>query len=489
MKGALFITANRHQVEKAALFSKNIKSDSEIWFVTSGKVIPDKLEAEVKFIENLHVDSELLNNFDRAFFFAIHPNKKNFVFLNLLRELGIKVIAIQESHQLSLQNMHIFNIIFTPDLLIAASDFERDLIVKNNLFYSDGIFSGGWPFKSISNHISGSSKSGVIIFLGASSFVTPTSSESMIFWKELIQFISKKHPNERICLKPHPQEIHYLKRELSLANIQEIVIDVDNLNPLQASEDYKYIYTTDKSQVFLDLYFANINFTVFSIGKENVLFSSLQGKCLRINDSIKIKQFIQKHSEFDRESVLVNPKIENYFKELENSVNAIQTRDSASKERQVWDNIFRNKFNQFNEFNLSGTKRDVENFVNSISSLKNASMKAAYFLYFINLSIQRRDIERVYHKIFLNNLFQPIFVNNFPYQALNYYLHIISCYKGLAPEGSLIKALHEIAHSILKKIRLDIIRLQIVKKENFLENILINYLLRIFLKIAFRIRF
>ena len=92
---------------------------------------------------------------------------------------GIPIICFQESHQLLVQRENIYNIILSPDLIIAASSLEAELISKKQLFEKNKIIDPGWVFKNkIKKYIEQSKR--MLIILGASNKIAPSSPETFI---------------------------------------------------------------------------------------------------------------------------------------------------------------------------------------------------------------------------------------------------------------------------------------------------------------------
>ena len=112
------------------------------------KILPNQVDikcinftpAKIKSKKNVSViksSQELIdksNKYDRFIFFSIIPSKTSFEIVNALRKFQKRIIVIQETHQLSMSNGTINSIMMSPDLIIAASDTEKDLMIQNKLF-------------------------------------------------------------------------------------------------------------------------------------------------------------------------------------------------------------------------------------------------------------------------------------------------------------------------------------------------------------------
>jgi hypothetical protein len=87
------------------------------------------------------------NYYDRFIFFSLIPSKTSFEIIKAIRKSQKLIIVIQETHQLSMSHGTINSIMMSPDLIIAASDAEKDLMIQNNLFEKNTIISSGWVFQ------------------------------------------------------------------------------------------------------------------------------------------------------------------------------------------------------------------------------------------------------------------------------------------------------------------------------------------------------
>ena len=114
------------------------------------------------------------------------------------------IIAIQETHQLSMHLGVVNNLIFSVDIIFAASDLEKktlDQLQPNAKIYSIGwLFQDGYKefisalyrpsnLKDITKH--------ALIIFSAPTNITTSSKESFEVRKNILHFLNKKYQNKR----------------------------------------------------------------------------------------------------------------------------------------------------------------------------------------------------------------------------------------------------------------------------------------------------
>ena len=145
----LVICLTQHHFEKGLYLSMISEAPIEIACIgfqpkPVSKGSPDKLQ----FFSSLTKILPFIDIYEKFIFFNTAPSKQLFKLIVGIRKVKKNIIAIQETHQLGMHLGAINSIIFSPDLIIAASDLEKQLLSKNNLFLKENIISPGWLFQS-----------------------------------------------------------------------------------------------------------------------------------------------------------------------------------------------------------------------------------------------------------------------------------------------------------------------------------------------------
>ena len=141
----LIICHSQHQLEKGIYLKKILPNLVDIKCID---FIPTNIQSKKSF-NIVQSSKELIdesNYYDRFIFFSITPSKVLFEVVKAIRKSRKQIIVIQETHQLSMSNGTINSIMMSPDLIIAASDTEKDLMIQNKLFEKNTINSSGWVF-------------------------------------------------------------------------------------------------------------------------------------------------------------------------------------------------------------------------------------------------------------------------------------------------------------------------------------------------------
>jgi hypothetical protein len=280
----LIICNSQHQFEKGLYLQKMLHHNVDVACV---KFQPETLNIKknLYFVQSVK-DLIPKNNFYKRFiFFSITPSKLSFEYLRSLRGSGKKVILIQETHQLSMSNGVINSIMISPDLILAASDEEKSLMIKNKLFDENTIISSGWIFqdkfhKFIRNELVKSNqfhfKDYVLLVLSAPQRITSSSQETYQKRKEIIQWIRGNNPNADILIKLHPLEnMNQFLNLLKQDGDPLIHIASNNSNLFDLGNNAKSIVISDKTQAFIDFVNFDKKLIVYSIGRQNFISSFL----------------------------------------------------------------------------------------------------------------------------------------------------------------------------------------------------------------------
>lgn len=448
------LAENYHQLLKGEILKK-LDPRIRIFYSGNARLISQSSsDLKFEFIKK----SELLKlNLDHllAFvFFTTHGTKENFLLLRFLREKEIPIICFQESHQLLVQRENIYNIILSPDLIIAASSLEAELISKKLLFEKNKIIDPDWVFKNkIKKNIQQSKR--MLIILGASNKIAPSSPETHLLSLKLINFLKSNFNDFDISIKQHPQESVF-----KLAPIDK------NINFISYSEDvnlihqkYEIIFCSENTQAALDLMqIRDVN--LISFGNPSLFFKTLNSNAVLVpNSKILIKEYLSKEH-FHSISYLFNSNKPDRKFEFERFIRlANKFRNySLSRDELLWEAYFakQNLTDAMNQFldseDLSSDYKVLR------ASLKNASEISIIYLIEINriLNHQIKDREKIQN--FIDEFLTPINVQNYIYETLLMYIFLIrnnpeiEFNKGIE---EIIKNIYEsIIHKILIKFRI-----------------------------------
>lgn len=421
----LIISSNRHQLEKANILSNYSPSNSKIWHLGPENSINSKIGQNVsKFKNLLACSAKELNGIQVIFLFTCHCNIHNIKFIDLARSLGIKLIGIQESHQLGLQNTEIFNLTLALDYIVSANEIEKDLIRKNNLFPEDKIFSIGWMFSNHKTYQNMPTNKNILVFLGASKMIAPTSNESIDTWNALINYLTIKFPKKLIMVKPHPQEINAIHKLFRNSVYKNIRLIQEDINPIELSHDYKHVYISDKSQTFLDLVFQHKKCGVYSSGVSNLYFNNIDSEVVKIGNQLILKYC-------DSDSVLplrVNNMLDvpsnprNLFKIINEL--PINEENIFVQENKLWLEFLTLNRAQVAQCFLGQQIQDLEKFCEFIQNSNTISFRSLIFFCFIQVSRSQNLKSYEIHQLFINKIFIPINISNFPYESIRYFIFL-----------------------------------------------------------------
>ena len=142
----LIICQSQHQLEKGLYIKKILPNHVDIKCIN---FIPSNIQSKKSFsiVKSSKELIDDINYYDRFIFFSITPSKELFKIIQAIRKSGKQIIVIQETHQLSMSNGTINSIMMSPDLIIAASDAEKEFMIQNKLFRENTIISSGWIFQ------------------------------------------------------------------------------------------------------------------------------------------------------------------------------------------------------------------------------------------------------------------------------------------------------------------------------------------------------
>ena len=304
-KKILVICQSHHQLEKGLYIQKVIPSTVDVVFINQKLNLSSKVLLEnVNSYKSFEPLSSKIDEYDKFIFFSMVPSQQLFALIQNIRRAKKIIIAIQETHQLSMHLGVVNNLIFSVDIIFAASDLEKktlDQLQPNAKIYSIGwLFQDGYKefisalyqpsnLKEITNH--------ALIIFSAPTNITASSKESFRVRKNILHFLNKKYQNLKLIIKLHPLENKSLFKEYARINcIENISFAEENQSLFSLSKNASVIVTSNETQVFIDLIEDDREFILYELGKENFI-SQYFRSCLDITEINGVKFYsLLKHS-------------------------------------------------------------------------------------------------------------------------------------------------------------------------------------------------
>ena len=304
-KKILVICQSHHQLEKGLYIQKVIPSTVDVVFINQKLNLSSKVLLEnVNSYKSFEPLSSNIDEYDKFIFFSMVPSQQLFALIQNIRRAKKIIIAIQETHQLSMHLGVVNNLIFSVDIIFAASDLEKktlDQLQPNAKIYSIGwLFQNGYKefisalyqpsnLKEITNH--------ALIIFSAPTNITASSKESFRVRKNILHFLNKKYQNLKLIIKLHPLENKSLFKEYARINcVENISFAEENQSLFNLSKNASVIVTSNETQVFIDLIEDDREFILYELGKENFI-SQYFRSCLDITEINGVKFYsLLKHS-------------------------------------------------------------------------------------------------------------------------------------------------------------------------------------------------
>ena len=301
----LVICQSHHQLEKGLYIQKVIPSTVDVVFINQKLNLSSKVLLEnVNSYKSFEPLSSKIDEYDKFIFFSMVPSQQLFALIQNIRRAKKIIIAIQETHQLSMHLGVVNNLIFSVDIIFAASDLEKktlDQLQPNAKIYSIGwLFQDGYKefisalyqpsnLKEITNH--------ALIIFSAPTNITTSSKESFRVRKNILHFLNKKYQNLKLIIKLHPLENKSLFKEYARINcIENISFAEENQSLFSLSKNASVIVTSNETQAFIDLIEDDREFILYELGKENFI-SHYFRSCLDITEINGVKFYsLLKHS-------------------------------------------------------------------------------------------------------------------------------------------------------------------------------------------------
>ena len=304
-KKILVICQSHHQLEKGLYIQKVIPSTVDVVFINQKLNLSSKVLLEnVNSYKSFEPLSSKIDEYDKFIFFSMVPSQQLFALIQNIRRAKKIIIAIQETHQLSMHLGVVNNLIFSVDIIFAASDLEKktlDQLQPNAKIYSIGwLFQNGYKefisalyqpsnLKEITDH--------ALIIFSAPTNITASSKESFRVRKNILHFLNKKYQNLKLIIKLHPLENKSLFKEYARINcIENISFAEENQSLFSLSKNASVIVTSNETQAFIDLIEDDREFILYELGKENFI-SHYFRSCLDITEINGVKFYsLLKHS-------------------------------------------------------------------------------------------------------------------------------------------------------------------------------------------------
>ena len=282
----LIICLNQHHLEKSLYLAKISPIPIEIACIDFN---PEQLSEDIlntlKFYFSPDQILPSINQFEKFIFFNLVPTKSLFKLIKGIRRYKKNIIAIQETHQLGMHLGAVNSIIFSPDIILAASDFEKKLFIEKKFFLEKSIVSHGWLFQNQYHSFVKTlyqkstlpiSQGYVLIVFSAPQQIATSSPETYAIRKVIIKSVQERYRNARILIKLHP-----LEQKVPFARYmhEELLNNIDLADPTDSiwnlAENSKAFVTSNRTQAFIDLIGNNQEALVYELERKNFISSYL----------------------------------------------------------------------------------------------------------------------------------------------------------------------------------------------------------------------
>lgn len=435
----LIICHSQHQLEKGIYLKKILPNLVDIKCID---FIPTNIQSK-KSVNIVQSSMELIdesNYYDRFIFFSITPSKVLFEVVKAIRKSRKQIIVIQETHQLSMSNGTINSIMMSPDLIIAASDTEKDLMIQNKLFEKNTINSSGWVFqkkfhefihKEITINEINNFNNYVLLILSAPQMITSSSSETYQKRKEILKWVQNNNPNTKVLIKLHPLEDR--QKFINFINMQyDSLIDFapSHSNIYSLSLNALNIVLSDHTQAFIDLININKKLTVYNLKDENFISSFLRKNIKAENfKEITFFEIDNSNEELDEFRSIYLKSESECLKSFARTINNpnIQINPIANTEIALREYVLGNS-KKLNHRDLNNAEKIV-NFIENNngfdlreieSEIKTSSMKTSITVFVMNKIINGEISNESQINYFLQNFITPYFVQYFFLEILRF---------------------------------------------------------------------
>lgn len=433
----LIICQSQHQLEKGLYIKKILPNHVDIKCIN---FIPSNIQSKKSFsiVKSSKELIDDINYYDRFIFFSITPSKELFKIIQAIRKSGKQIIVIQETHQLSMSNGTINSIMMSPDLIIAASDAEKEFMIQNKLFRENTIISSGWIFqkkfhefihKEITINEGNNFNNYVLVILSAPQIITSSSSETYQKRREILEWVQKNNPNTKVIIKLHPLEDR--QKFINFNNIQNnSLIDFapSNSNIYSLSLNAKNIVLSDQTQAFIDLININKKLIVYNLKDKNFI-SSFLSKNIKTKNYKEITFFeLADSNEVLEEfrSIFLKSESEclkSFARTINNSdlqINPIANTEIVLREFVLGDskNLNHKEFNNAEKIRNFFENNNVFNLKEIENEIETTSLKTSITIYVMNKIINGEINNKSQIDYYLHNFITPYFVQYFFLETL-----------------------------------------------------------------------
>lgn len=450
----LVICQSHHQLEKGLYIQKIIPSTVDVVFISQKLNLSSLVLLEsVNSYKSFEPLSSKIDQYDKFIFFSMVPSPQLFTLIQNIRRAKKIIIAIQETHQLSMHLGVVNNLIFSVDIIFAASDLEKKIL--DQLQPNAKIYSIGWLFqdgyKEFINtlyqpsNLKEITKHALIIF-SAPTNITTSSKESFQVRKNILHFLNKKYQNLKLIIKLHPLENKSLFKEYVRINcIENISFAEENQSLFRLSKNASVIVTSNETQAFIDLIEDNREFILYELGKENFISQYFNKNCSDLTEINGVKFYsLLKHSsniagfknlycKSDREAI-------NYFLEM------IQQQTEAGihndkMEIAAWNYVYRlsSDFKKIINCESSALASNLKKIFNSQETfdlieldkaLNSLPKRTAITLIMLKIFVDNDKIQISLLKDFTKLMFNPHIIQYFAIDSIRFEFYLRN--KGLA---------------------------------------------------------
>jgi len=454
-KKILAICQSQHQLDKALYIQKIFTHNIDIACINynPNHLCTDSLK-QIKVYSSFKKVTQKINNFERFLFFSMVPSAQIFNFIKMIKESKKTIIAVQETHQLGMNFGVINNLIFSADIIFAASDLEKEYLKK--LHPKSDIYSIGWLFQNkyhqfvnslYAQKVLAKNNPYALIVFGAPEYITTSSEESFLARKGILEFVKKKYIDLNLVIKLHPLEDKRLFKKYAQQNcIYNFTFATQNQNIWELGQNSSVIIASDKTQAFIDLAIEDQEFVLYQLGKENfisryfyeftdaeelneIIFYSLPKK----NNHIRLFKNIYCKSALNAESNFLS--ILNNTKEIANKITDLEVaawsyiydskknfRSSLEKSECPITRYLKEFFSPYGNVNLKQLKEQFQS----------VSERTAIILLIMREIIKRNDIDKKIIIDFTESFFSTHIIQYFAIDSIRFELYLrkenIECY-------------------------------------------------------------
>jgi len=283
MENIVIVSQAFHHLEKCVLLKNKILKDSIIFNFHQDKAKLSSLKRlfnhqYIKHFETPEkIDFNDIQNIKAFVFLSFSPHLSFIKFIYQIRKAGKKIIFFQDNHQFSIHQGSVNSIIFSPHLIVTASESEKKYLIDNELHPRSNIVSEGWLFnrqfdesKSINKDLK---EKKLLIVFTAPIEITLGSSETQAKRVDILLWVRKNFSDYQIIIKLHPHEDNYqfMSQIKNLGLSLSILASQSSIS--QAIESAEIIVSSNESQAPLDVLSQDINkrLLIYFYKKENFI--------------------------------------------------------------------------------------------------------------------------------------------------------------------------------------------------------------------------